>query len=233
MQKSKRQNLIYEYVKKHKDVQIADIAVAVEASPSTIRRDVKELAQKGLVVELYGSVVLESQNEVDIETNQRAKMHLEEKQAIGKIAAQHITKNQFIYVDAGTTTIEMIPYIHCEHCVFVTNGLDIALALTRRGYEVQILGGFIKPVTEAIVGEFALEYLAQLHFDLAFIGANGVSELGFSTPDHKEGLLKKRVIQNARQSYILADTSKENKTTSFIFGKKEEAIWIHEKGEVL
>ena len=92
MQKSKRIQLIYAYIKEHKDVQINDLSSHVEASQSTIRRDIKDLASKGLVTELYGSVILNDKNDTDILIKQRKSMQSNEKQAIGKKAAKLIFK---------------------------------------------------------------------------------------------------------------------------------------------
>lgn len=228
MQKSKRTALIYEYIKEHKDVQIADIAKYAETSQSTVRRDIKELVLKGLVIELYGSVILNEKNDSDIQIKQRATMQSLEKKQIGIQAAKLIKDNSLVFIDAGTTTKEMIPHIHASGCTYVTNGIEIALELIKLGFDVHIVGGRVKPITEAIVGEFALEFIKLLHFDVAFIGTNGVSELGYSTPDVKEGILKRQVIQNSRKSYILGDKSKKDKTTAFIFAQLDQATWIHE-----
>ncbi len=232
MQKSKRIQLIYAYIKEHKDVQINDLSSHIEASQSTIRRDIKDLASKGLVTELYGSVILNDKNDTDILIKQRKSMQSNEKQAIGKKAAKLILNDSFVYIDAGTTTKTMIQNIKATGCKFVTNGMDIALSLMHEGFDAYIVGGQIKPITEAVVGEFALDYLRLLHFDIAFIGANGVSSLGYSTPDEKEGLIKRQAIKQSRKSYILADTTKMNKTTSFIFAKEDDAFWINESENI-
>lgn len=231
MQKSKRLTLIYDYIKEHKDVQISDLEEMIDASQSTIRRDIKDLAEKGLVVELYGSVIISDKNDIDIQINKRSHMQQEEKAIIAKKASKLITDNLFVYLDAGTTTKQMIPLIHCQDCHFVTNGVEIALELSAKGFNVELLGGQFKSITGAIVGEFAIEYLKKLHFDLAFIGSNGVSDDGYSTPDSREGLIKEYAIKQAREAYVVADYTKYSKTTSYIFAKLDDAKWINEKSE--
>lgn len=231
MQKSKRLSMIYDYVKAHKDVLLVDLANHVNASQSTIRRDIKELAAQGLVLELYGSIVLNDKNDLDIQIKQRASMQSNEKKEIGMKAASLVRDDAFVFIDAGTTTKEMIPHIKAKNARFITNGVEIALELLKFGYEVQIVGGTLKPITEAVVGEFALEFIKTCHFDLSFIGANGVSETGYSTPDLKEGMIKKAVIVNSRMAYVLADQSKLGKVTSFIFSERKQAKWIHEGSE--
>lgn len=231
MQKSKRLTLIYNYIKEHQDVQISDIAEFIEASQSTIRRDIKDLADKGLVIELYGSVIISDKSDIDIQIKQRSKMQAEEKKVIAKKAAQLLRNNSVIYLDAGTTTKQMIQFIQCENSRFVTNGIDVAGELAKKGLPVYILGGEVKSVTEAVVGEFAVEYLKKVHFDQSFVGSNGVTEQGYSTPDQKEGLIKELVIKQSKEAYVVADYSKYGVTTSYKFARREDAKWIHEKSE--
>lgn len=226
MQKSKRMHIILEYIKKHKDIQIAELTNIVDASESTIRRDIKDLSLQGLVIENYGSVLYHEKNEPDVFLRERISLNLKEKQDIGLKAASLISDGSFVYIDAGSTTLQMIPFIQAKHVVFITNGLNIATELIKFNHEVHILGGQIKAMTAAVIGQEAIEALENYHFDLAFMGTNGISDLGYSTPDIKEGLLKKKVIQRSRKSYVLSDQSKFGKTTSFVFAKTEDAELI-------
>jgi len=229
MQKSKRQSIVVEFIKKYHDVQISEIASHVDSSQSTIRRDIKELVKLGQIKEVYGSVIYVDQNEADIKRHMRTDIHKEAKEIIGEKAAAFITGGQFIFIDAGSTTFQMVKHIKSSGCTFVTSGIDIASELLKQGHSVIILGGPIKPITEAVVGEQAIEFLKSLYFDIAFIGTNGVSEIGYSTPDPREGLIKKTVIDRSRYTYVLSDTSKQGKTTSFVFASPKEATLITEQ----
>jgi len=223
MQKSKRMNLILEYIKKHKDIQISELNDVVDASESTIRRDIKDLALQGLVKENYGSVIYHEKNEPDVFLRERINLNLEEKIHIGKKAASLIHDGDFVYLDAGSTTIQLIAFIEAKHVVFVTNGINIAQELMKYQQEVHILGGQIKPITAAVIGQEAILSLENYYFDKVFLGTNGISDLGFSTPDMKEGLLKKKAIERGRKVFVLSDQSKLGKTTSFVFAKLSEA----------
>jgi DeoR family transcriptional regulator, fructose operon transcriptional repressor len=229
MQKSKRLSILVQYLKKHKDVQISELSNVVLASESTIRRDIKDLAKEGIVKELYGSILYIEHNEKDVLLKERISLHKEEKQMIGKKAASLIKDGSFIYLDAGSTTMQMIPYITAKNLTFVTNGLNVATELIKHNHDVRILGGSIKEITLAVVGEEAMEYLKAYHFDYCFIGTNGISENGYSTPDIKEGMLKKLVIKQSRNKYVLSDSSKEGKTTAYVFAKLDQVTLINEK----
>ncbi len=229
MQRSKRQSLCLDYVKMNRDVQISEIAQYLNCSQSTIRRDVKALAQQGYIQEVYGSVIYVDHHMEDTLRNERNQLYTKEKDAIGQQAARLIENDKFVFIDAGSTTFQMIKHIRAKGCTFVTSGLDIACELMRHQLNVIILGGLIKPVTEAIVGETAVEMLKSFYFDRAFIGTNGISKVGYSTPDLKEGAMKKTAIEHSKQAYVLSDTSKWDVTSSFVFAPLDQAVWISER----
>ena len=226
MQKSKRLETIKDYIRTHKDVKISELLPLLDASESTIRRDIKDLAEEGIVKELYGSVVLLEKNQPDTYLDERIDTKTREKKRIGKKAASEIEDGDFIYIDAGSTTFYMVRYIKAKNITVVTNGHNIANELVKYGIPCIILGGELKPLTKAIVGELALDFIRHYNFDIAFMGTNGISSEGYSTPDIKEGTLKKEVIRHARQSYILSDKTKENVTTAYIFASPESCELI-------
>lgn len=98
-----------------------------------------------------------------------------------------------MYIDAGTTTELMIDFLTEKGAVYITNGISHARKLMNAGYRVFLLGGEMKAVTEAIIGEDALENLEKYNFTKGFFGTNGVDlEKGFTTPDPKEAAVKKK-----------------------------------------
>ena len=143
---------------------------------------------------------------------------------IARYAAGLITAGDFVYIDAGTTTDLMIDYITDKNAVFVTNAVTHAKKLAGRGFTVYILGGEFKAVTEAIVGEEAVASLEKYNFTKGFWGTNGITrERGFSTPEVKEAMVKQKSMQNCKQRYVLADTSKFNQISSVTFAPFESA----------
>ena len=63
-----------------------------------------------------------------------------------------IEQDDFVYLDAGTTVSHMLEYITTKDAVFVTNGISHAQTLSRKGITVYLLGGMLKPATEAVIG---------------------------------------------------------------------------------
>lgn len=217
----KRQEEIIKLVEAKGSVTVQELTEQFQASESTIRRDLNVLDKRGALVKVFGGAV---QNDRKLTTREekvslRMELHREEKLRIGKYAASLIEPEDFIYLDAGTTTGAMIPYLTEHSASFVTNAVSHALQLSENGFRVILIGGELKSSTEAIVGNEAFVALRKYHFTKGFFGANGVSRRsGFTTPDINEAMIKECAMQHARQAYVLCDHSKFHQTTPVCFG---------------
>ena len=118
-------------------------------------------------------------------------------------------------MDAGTTTLEIIPFLSSiSNVKVVTNSVKHAALLIDQGIETLILGGTIKISTNAVLGSGASEQLRKLRFNRCFIGMNGAHvDAGFTTPDPEEAMIKKIAIENSQKAYVLLDHSKFQQTT--------------------
>ena len=231
MQKSLRIKRIKAYMLEHKDVTIHDLQNVIDVSASTIRRDIKDLVKEGFLSEHYGSVTLVESKPVDVLLQDRLELQLEAKETIGKKAAAIVKPHSLIYIDAGSTTYYMIKHLKQTSITVVTNGINIALECAKHHLEVILLGGSLKSLTMALVGDQALDSVQHYHFDQCFMGANGITPQGYSTPELKEGTLKKTVIKQSKHAYVLADKTKEGSIASYRFASLEDALWIHEGEE--
>lgn len=203
-----------------------DLMTALEASESTIRRDLNTMDENGLLTKVHGGAIAKKPliSTFDENVINRKELHADEKQRIAKYAASLIRPNDFVYIDAGTTTEMMIPYIKTTEAVFVTNAITHAKLLSEKGCRVYILGGEFKSQTEAIVGEEAVETLNKYNFTKGFWGTNGISVTkGFSTPELKEAMVKKNSMENCKECYILADASKFDQLSSVKFAEFQRA----------
>ncbi|MCM1106954.1 MAG: DeoR/GlpR family DNA-binding transcription regulator [Blautia sp.] len=210
---------------------VQELMAELEASESTVRRDLNAMDGNGLVTKVHGGAIAKRQkiHSHDENLTSRQMLNAEEKRAIGRYAAALIEDGDFVYIDAGTTTGMMLEYITAEHVVCVTNAVGHARSLAERGYRVYILGGEFKSATEAIVGEEALEALDKYNFTRGFFGTNGISTAkGFSTPEVREAMVKKRAMENCKERYILADHTKFEQLSSVKFAEFEQAAVITE-----
>lgn len=210
-------------------VTVQQLMTELNTSESTIRRDLNALDAKGKLTKVHGGAVLKTvaYSTKDDNVISRKEKNRDDKIIIAKHAAKLITNSDFVYLDAGTTTELMIEYITSRQAMFVTNAISHAKRLAERGFTVYLLGGEFKAITEAIVGEEAVETLRKYNFTKGFWGTNGVSmQKGYSTPELKEAAVKKRSMENCEECYILADESKFNQISSVTFAPFENATVI-------
>ncbi len=214
-----RYQQILDLVAQRSSVTVQQLSEALDTSESTIRRDLIHLDQRRLLRRVHGGATAfrgqVQAKEEDMLTKQGQNM--EAKRSMGRYAAGLISPEDFVYIDAGTSTLELVRAIAGEalEATYMTNGLPHARMLAAKGCRVYILPGRVKLTTEAIVGTNALDGLRGLNFTKAFLGTNGVSlEQGYTTPGLEEVRLKARALEASRESWMLADSSKLGKVFS-------------------
>ncbi len=220
----KRRDTILKLLSQKGSVTVQELSDILDTSESTIRRDLTDLDNRGMLTKVFGGAVrAESSVSVKEElVSARKEIHVEEKRIIGEYAAGLIEEDDFVYIDAGTTTAAMIPYIQEKSATYVTNAVSHALELMRRGFHVILIGGEIKATTEALVGGKAYESLSQYHFTKGFMGTNGIDiEFGCTTPDLNESIVKRCAVQHSRQCYILCTRDKFRKVYPVQFAEYE------------
>lgn len=225
----KRFREILEIVNREKSVTVQELMKVLHTSESTIRRDLNTLDSEGRLIKVHGGAMAVQGvfNGVDSEVQVRQEINTEDKTIIAEYASSLIEDNDFVYLDAGTTTEKIIDYLKVKNAVFVTDSLVNAKKLARKGYKSYILGGEFKLSTEAVVGSEALESLRKYNFTKGFFGTNGISRKeGLSTPDVKEAAVKKKAMERCGKKYILADKSKFSKISPVTFADFDEALII-------
>lgn len=195
-------------------IKLQDIVDQLAASESTIRRDLAQLEKMKLLKRVHGGAALLQKKGFELPINEKTNKFQSEKQQIAKIAASFIEEDDCIFLDSGTTIMEMIPHLKDKNVTVLTNGLMHFPLLTETGVKTMLVGGQVKASTNAIVGSNAVSFLQQFRFDKCFLGMNGIHpELGFTTPDPDEALMKRQALQLSNEGYVLADSSKLNEAT--------------------
>lgn len=216
----KRLSEIVSIVEQKRSVSVQELMQLLNASESTIRRDLGTLDADGQLKKVHGGAIAigSTYYTKDDDVINRKDMNKEAKIQIARYAASLIKPYDFVYIDAGTTTEMMIDYITEKKAVFVTNATIHAKKLAQIGCTTYILGGEYKATTEAIVGEEAISCLTKYNFTRGFWGTNGANlYTGFSTPDLKEAMIKKKSMERCRERYILCDNSKFSQISSVTF----------------
>ena len=187
--------LILNLLAEKRTATVQELCEALNASESTIRRDLTELARQGRLNKVHGGATLPDGQFLADEPTMAAKEALAvgQKRSIAQAAADLIRAEDFIYIDAGTTTLAMVRALSgpALEAHYVTNGIAHARLLAQKSCHVCVPGGLLRPRTEAIIGAAAITALQQFNFTKAFIGANGVAlNVGFTTPDPEEAAVK-------------------------------------------
>ncbi len=222
---------IVDYINEKKAVSATELMQEFQASEATIRRDLTDLHQKGLISKVHGGAVcVQTQILTDHNVSERESLNLDEKQRIAKYAASLIQDNDLVFLDAGTTTGYIIDYISAKDVTFITNAIIHAHKLSTLGYKVFLTGGRLKSSTEALVGTECYEAIGRFNFSIGFFGTNGVSHKeGFTTPDYEEAKIKEYALSRTLAPYVLCDQSKFHVTAPVRFGNFKDAILISTK----
>lgn len=209
-----RHQLILQRLSEQKVVKLKELVDLTDSSESTIRRDLTDLEAEGYLARVHGGATLIATPDEEPTFEEKRDRFVDEKVAIARKAATFIEDGMSIYLDAGTTTQAMVPFLQGKKIVVVTNSLPIANELFDLDIKTFVIGGELKRSTQALVGYNARESMMNYRVDLAFLGMNGIDiEAGYTTPDPEEALVKKTAIELAQTSFVLADASKIGKRT--------------------
>ncbi|MGG7215090.1 DeoR/GlpR family DNA-binding transcription regulator [Clostridium nigeriense] len=229
-----RHKLILDELRRNSVVYVSELVKMLDTSESTIRRDLTFLNSEGKLKKVHGGATLLERefNTKDDYVAIRENLNMEDKKIIAKYAAALVKKDDFVYIDSGTTTNLMIDYLKEKNAVYVTNGINQAKKLISKGFRTYIIGGELKSSTEAIVGVEAINSLKKYNFTKGFFGTNGIYEYrGYTTPDMREALVKEEAIKRTRNPFILADKTKFNEISCITFAELDEAVIITTKLE--
>lgn len=222
-----RYEKILQLLEEKKVAKLSALVEATGASESTIRRDLTILENDQKLKRIHGGASIKKRKVEEPSMIEKVQYFAEEKQQIGKKAASFIKNGDSVYIDAGTSTQAILPYIEAKDIVIVTNGLNIIEEAIQRNFRTYVIGGYVKSGTHAFVGKGAVETIQQFRFDKAFIGTNGIDvNFGFSTPDPEEAQIKQLAMAQSNEAFVLADASKFGEVSFAKFARLNEASLI-------
>jgi DeoR family fructose operon transcriptional repressor len=234
-----RQQLIVGLITASGRASVTDLAERFSITTETVRRDLAALEAAGSVRRVHGGAVSPdrfSTNEESIlvRTDQRQP----EKTRIAEAALALIPQDGTgsILIDAGSTTEALAELLAARtaattaisepaaELVVITHSLPVAAKLSGEpGIALHLLGGKVRGITQAAVGQSTVEAARRLRPDIAFIGTNGIhAAFGLSTPDPEEAAVKAAFVQSARRIVVLADASKLDAETLVQFASLKD-----------
>jgi DeoR family myo-inositol catabolism operon transcriptional repressor len=211
MIKEKRIKKIQEYVIEHQSASLDELVNVFDVSKNTIRRDVQELVDRGELKKVYGGV---SSIHKKLESFQeRSVRNQEQKEVIAKKAASFVEDGDFIFIDSGTTTIEMFDYLKEKHLTIFTNNIDLIVrAIPYEKINVISIGGMLERKTSSFVNPQNMDLLRDYNIKKAFMASTGISlSNGVTNASPLESELKKTIVSRSSEVYLLVDHDKFDK----------------------
>lgn len=204
---NQRQQRMMDLITRDGEVKLSELREMFDVTEMTIRRDLEKLELSGLVRRIFGGAILVGK---DIALQERTGVLTEEKMRIGKRAAELLRPNESIFLDGGSTTLQIAKFIQPElNVTVVTNAINIAQELHAKRVSTILIGGVLLEQTSTLIGPIAIDNIAQLAFDRVFLGATGLtSNHGFSNSNMHEAEIKRLAITKASDVNIVMDHTK-------------------------
>lgn len=220
MEKQKRQKKILEFIRANSAATVADLCESFQVSEMTIRRDLAELDEAGLLRRVHGGATLGTGRSNEPTYRARALENHEAKQAIAALAASLVADGDSIALDVGTTIHEMVsPLKDRLDLTILTPSLSIANSLLEvfrpnSGMRLMLTGGIVRQDEKSLIGEYAQSMYHNLNVDKAFLGVGALNiKEGFTEYNLDDAAVKKAMLGSAEKVYFLADGSKFGRST--------------------
>jgi DeoR family fructose operon transcriptional repressor len=196
-------------------VRVSDLSRVLRVSEASVRRDLRDLHEAGLLKRTHGGAVAPRTAAFEPSLTQKEDQYRAEKAAIGRVAAGMVREGEIVILDSGSTTLAIARLLrNRRRLMVVTNSISVAAELAGSRVEVLVAGGSLRRQTRALVGPVTEAALAGLHADRVFLGANGVDvRKGITTPNVVEAQTKRAMVESAAEVVVVADHSKLGRVT--------------------
>jgi len=207
--KNKRQNDILRLLEERGEVSVKEICGTLFYSPATVRRDLIELEQRGLLKRTFGGAVVSETYAEQLPLVLRAASHIPEKKRICAKAARLIRDGETVFLDASSTTYFMAPYLKGKDITVITNNPMLCVVLSEMKVKNFCTGGEMLTESVALVGVDAERFVRGIRAHKCFFSARGTRDGEASDSSKAERDIKIAMIQQSRQSFFLCDSSKD------------------------
>jgi DeoR/GlpR family transcriptional regulator of sugar metabolism len=214
MLNTERRQQLVELVEQRKGLTVAELSAHFNVSPATIRRDLSQLSQRGMIERAHGGAARRVRSATEMPEPpllNRAVLQADEKRRIGMAAAAHVHNNETIIISSGTTTAEMVPHLAGRtNLTVITNALNIVLALAPfPTITVIVLGGVLRHSELTILGSLGEDAMENLRADKLFMGSSAIhTDYGLSAENFAEARSDQTLMSASREIIVLADHTK-------------------------
>jgi DeoR family transcriptional regulator, glycerol-3-phosphate regulon repressor len=191
-------------------VNVEDLAQHFSVTPQTIRKDLNELCDSGMLQRVHGGATL-STRVTNVGYDSRRAIASAEKRRIGIEAASLIPNNCSLFINIGTTTEQVATALrNKKNILAITNNINVVnILMGSPGIEVIVAGGAVRHTDGGVIGESAGDFIRQFKVDFAIIGVSGIDEDGSLLDfDYREVKVAQAIIENSRHTILVADSMK-------------------------
>ena len=224
-----RREKILELLNENGQVKVAELSRLFEISNITIRSDLADLEEQGLLFRTHGGAINSYKSYCDMDLKQRLSTNQKAKQLISKEAASMIKEHDTIMLNSGTTTLSVFRAIPSQMKInIVTNSITIALeASPNPNFNVVLLGGFINAKYQFVYGDDAANQLKNYHADKLFLSVDGVTaQNGLTTYYDRETEIARLMLSQSTKKIIVADASKIGRTAFVNIADSSKADYL-------
>jgi DeoR family fructose operon transcriptional repressor len=225
---AERHRRIQKLLEERQVVRVSAMSELLGVSEVTIRRDLEELERRGILERIHGGAISNRRIRSEPRYVEAMTSHAEEKRDIGRAAAALVKPGDTLFLNGGTTTLEVFRHLEVRSVRVVTNHVGIPLEAVDGDLDLIVVGGQYRAPSNSLVGPFATEALRRIHATKAFIGAEGVSvRTGATTPSPAEAEIARLMIERTRGEIILvADSSKMGTVADFVIAGLEQVTGL-------
>lgn len=226
--KATRLNDIENLLEEQNTISINRLCEIFNVSKNTIRRDIVELEKRGTIKKVYGGIMRNQTNIPEPFAAREIKNKAKKKQ-LAKLAANLVNDNDIIYIDSGTTTMHMVPYLADKKnlTILTANVYVINEAFHYPQMNVIATGGSLYRPSNAFTGASVLQFLKDFNISKCFLAATGISiENGATNASPMEGDIKKYLTHHSKVKILLVDSTKINQVSLVTFSKLKDMDYI-------
>ena len=208
---------ILKMLKERKKMRVEELSNCFQVSELTIRRDLEELDKKGEIVRFFGGAEIREEAMPVMKFTEKEVINREEKELVAQCAADLIQRESSIFMNSGTTVLEVMKRIKNKHATIITNNAQAGNALENGNCDLLCTGGIYNSATCSFIGEYSTNLIKETFAETAVLGVNGINVgSGITTSLFQETVLFKLMLERCRgKKIIVTDGSKVGRTKNY------------------
>ena len=229
MNQKQRQDLIIERIRMAGQVTTKELAEELAVSAMTIGRDLKELANQQIVELFHGGASYRDANLLEYPMSIKEDVSVEEKRRIARYCKNLVKNGDTVFIETGTTALFVAQeLIALKHCTFFSNSLLVLNALSKvEGLTLHSLPGKYRELSKGFLGMETANHVEDFHYDICFVGTEGIDALGnASLPNEEDAFTKQAILAQAKTKVLVVDHTKFEKSFLCKMGRLQDFDWI-------